>query len=82
MTYTQKAIYEFGKWAIQELREHIGDDLHGGEAQDQMKALGILETIDVIEPCGEDCSCAEYGPFPQQCLMLTGEALATIKEVS
>lgn len=38
---------------------------------------GLMEKVEVAEPCGETCQCAEYGPFPLTCYrrtdLLTGK---------
>jgi hypothetical protein len=58
----------FGRWCFSELRDNIGDDLEGGAAQDKAEALGLLVRVPVTKPCGENCFCAEYDDFPQECL--------------
>jgi hypothetical protein len=68
-----------GAWTLEEMRgDHIGADLDGGAFQDKAEALGILEYVDVTEPCGEVCNCAEYDDFPQKCLRYTDEIRAAI----
>ena len=56
----------FGAWAAEEFREDLGD-VDGGSAQDAMERCGVLVAIEVTEPCGEECRCAEYGDWPMQC---------------
>ena len=60
---------EFGRWCLGEMRYPAPGDIDGGAAQDQAEALGLLERVTVEEPCGEDCSCAEFhGDPPWECL--------------
>ena len=71
---------QFGAWALEECRgDNIGNDLDGGSIQDKAESLGLLEWVEVAEPCGEVCSCAEYDDFPQKCLRYTDEAAASIR---
>lgn len=58
-----------GLWVLLAQREHQAD-VCGGDIQDKAKELGLLVQVDVTEPCGEGCVCAEYGAFPQQCLRM------------
>lgn len=71
MTPIEKSLIEFARWVIREHRNSMGD-VDGGSIQDKLQQLGILVSMPVIEPCGEDCPCAEYGEFPQECLRLAG----------
>ena len=68
MTIDAKLI-EFALWAIRQQREHCMD-LDGGDVQDKLEELGLLERVTVAESCGDHCRCAEYGDFPQDCLRL------------
>lgn len=62
---------EFGYWCLTELRgDNLGSDLDGGSAQDKAEELGLLIRVSVTEPCGDQCVCAEYGDFPQECLRM------------
>jgi hypothetical protein len=65
---------EFGRWCLEELRSDIGSNLDGGAAQDKAEELGLLERITVHEPCCDECNCAMYGEFPQECLRIVGQA--------
>ena len=58
----------FGAWALVAMRDDVGTDLDGGDAQEEAERLGLLATVRVAEPCGEHCRCAEYDDFPQDCL--------------
>mgnify|MGYP001574533554 FL=1 len=58
---------QFGLACLIEMRDELGD-LEGGWLQDKAEALGLLVRVDVTEPCGSTCRCAEYGEFPQECL--------------
>jgi hypothetical protein len=64
------ALAALGRWALLEHRDHECGDIDGGSLQDKAKALGLLVTVRVTEPCGEYCPCAEWGDFPQECLRL------------
>jgi len=71
VTELQTKLIEFAKWAIGEHRceGEIGD-LDGGSIQDKLEELGLLVSVKVDKPCGENCVCQEYGDFPQNCLRL------------
>lgn len=71
MTEIEKKLITFARWVIAEHRSVVGD-LDGGSIQDELEELGLLERIEVQEPCGEGCRCAEYygGEFPTECLRL------------
>lgn len=49
---------------------HEGD-LDGGYRQDLAVKHGLLRVVRVGAPCGEECLCAEYGDFPQDCYQPT-----------
>ena len=57
----------------EKMRAFCRDALHefwegDGEMQDMGKRHGLLIEVEVTEPCGEACSCAEYGAdFPTEC---------------
>jgi hypothetical protein len=65
---TDHQLIAFAKWCLETLRADIGDDLNGGDAEDKAVDLGILVEVKVTEPCGENCHCEEWGPFPQTCV--------------
>ena len=69
MTDIDKKLIAFARWAIEEHRSELGD-LDGGSIQDKLEDLGLLQRVKVTEPCGEYCTCEEYGPFPAECLRL------------
>lgn len=57
----------FAGRALEEVRGEWGaGDWDGGDLQDAMEKCGIIESRQVTEPCGEDCSCAEWG-LPTRC---------------
>jgi hypothetical protein len=64
---------------VQELFKGWPDDLgvDGFDMQDLAEKHGLLVPTEVTAPCGEVCSCAEYGDFPATCYrktsLLTGE---------
>lgn len=72
---TQKDRYEaLGRWCLAYHRDHECSDIDGGDIQDKATALGLLEVVEVTEPCGESCYCADYfGEFPAPCLRLVDE---------
>ena len=57
----------FGAWAARESRRCGGIDIDGGDAQDDMEKRGVLVKREVTQRCGEECICADYGDFPQDC---------------
>lgn len=69
-SYYNQLLQLFGQWVIDEHREESGD-IGGGEIQDKLEELGLLERVEVAESCGEQCRCAEYyAEWPAQCLRL------------
>ena len=64
---------EFGRWCLTELWENIGSDLDGDSAQDKAEELGLLHRVHVLKPCSDNCACADYGDFPQECLRIIDE---------
>jgi hypothetical protein len=60
----------FGAWCAREFRRHLSD-IDGGEAQDEMARLGVLELHQAQALCGEGCVCVEYGEFPHDCYRFT-----------
>lgn len=70
MTDIDKKLIAFARWAIEEHRSELGD-LDGGSIQDKLEDMGLLVRVEVKEPCGEHCWCAEYyKEFPAECLRL------------
>lgn len=43
-------------------------DIDGGWFQDAALEAGVLVRVEVTEPCGENCFCAEWDDFPQTCI--------------
>jgi len=66
------ALAAFGLSVIKEARGELGD-LDGGWIQDEAERLGVLRKVEVTEPCGELCHCAEYGDFPQDCYRIVAD---------
>jgi hypothetical protein len=75
------ALEQFGIMVLAEARDSFGD-IDGGWIQDAAETLGLLVRIQVTVPCGEECRCAEYGEFPQECLRPNPEIEAAITEAS
>jgi hypothetical protein len=72
MSDIETKLIALARWAIEEHRKDCAD-LDGGSIQDKLEELKLIERVTVTEPCGENCSCAEYvGPdgFPTDCLRL------------
>ena len=63
----REGIIKFALTVLEESRDNLCD-LDGGWLQDKAEQCGLLVRIEVTEPCGENCQCAEYDDFPQQCL--------------
>ena len=64
-----RALKTFAEWALTE-GPRYGCDLDGGDVQDRALMLGLLVEVEVAEPCGESCNCAEWDDFPQSCMRL------------
>lgn len=61
-------LVRLAEWCLSEAREYNIGDIDGGSFQDKCEELGVLVTVTVTEPCGENCRCAEYyGEFPVEC---------------
>ena len=71
---------QFGAWAANTLRLNLGSDLSGEDAQDAMQRSGVLVKVEVIESCGDDCMCAEYGLLPGDCLKYPPGVAQIVKE--
>lgn len=65
----EQKLAAFGAWCLAEHREGFGD-LYGDCLQEKAKDMGLIVPVTVTEACGEDCACAEYADFPQECLRL------------
>lgn len=68
----------FGRWCAEEFRRELAD-VDGGSAQDAMERLGVLKRVEVVEPCGDGCVCAEVG-FPADCYVFADDVKAALKE--
>ena len=63
----REALESFGRWCLDQVHEQA--DIDGWLVQVEAKRLGLLVYVTVTEPCGENCSCAEYSrEFPAECL--------------
>ncbi len=58
---------EFGRRIMAEHKVDHGCDVDGGTIQDIAVELGVLQVVEVTEPCGDHCACAEVGDFPLSC---------------
>ena len=65
-----RKLADFGLWCLRESRDRYGGgDVDGGAIQDKAEAMGLLVSVTVTEPCGDNCNCVEYfGEFPARCL--------------
>jgi hypothetical protein len=63
----QEGLHKYALMVLEESRDDLCD-LDGGWLQDKAEECGLLVRVNVTEPCGEICSCAECGDFPQDCL--------------
>ena len=77
MMNLESKLIDFARWAITEHRSNTFGDLDGGSIQDKLEELGLLVEVEVSEPCGESCTCVEYGEFPQTCLRLAEGVILT-----
>lgn len=63
------------------VRPLMRGDIHsldGFDLQDMAVKAGLLAPVEVLEPCGGECACAQFGAdFPTTCYRLTeaGKAL-------
>lgn len=65
-------LLQFAGEAIMAVRgSHIGSDWDGGSIEESMERCGLIAKVRATEPCGEDCSCAEWDEFPQDCFRAT-----------
>lgn len=74
-----RALAEFGRWCLDEMRHPAPGDIDGGSAQDRAQALGLLAEVTVTEWCCEGCACAEYhgdDDLPVDCMRETDLARA------
>lgn len=55
------------------LRDNVGVDWDGGDAQDAMVRCGLLKEVEATEPCGESCACADAccAEWPMTCYRFT-----------
>ena len=61
------ALEQFALAVLEESSNELSDQ-DDGWLQDKAEELGLLVRVQVFEPCSENCWCAEYDAFPQQCL--------------
>ncbi len=48
-----------------------GLSVDGCDLQDMAETHGLLKPEPRTEPCGQNCTCAEYGDFPAECYRQT-----------
>jgi hypothetical protein len=75
-THAPSSLEKFAIAILESSREHFAADVDGGEIQDTAEKLGVLVPVDVSGPCGADCTCAEFGDFPQTCYRYSPEVQA------
>jgi hypothetical protein len=62
---------DFARWVIRGGNcDQWCDDLDGGDIQDKAEELGLIVPVEVTEPCGDNCACAEWAGFPVTCFRL------------
>lgn len=64
------ALRKFTGLVLGEHRMNMAD-VDGFDVQEWAVACGLLEIVEVHEPCGDDCECVEYhgiDSFPVECL--------------
>jgi hypothetical protein len=76
----RSALELFGLWCIEEMRGgfDVGVSWYHRRLlrqcyQDKAEELCLLIRVTATEACGENCKCAEYDDFPQECLRLNKE---------
>lgn len=79
-----------GAWVLAEHFDYdgMGVEIMGDEMQDELEKLGLLEKVEVSEPCNigqedtMDCSCAEYGDWPTDCFRMPLDVRVVMEEMS
>lgn len=62
-----KPDYEgFAKCFTSAFFEDVAECFDHGDIQDMLEKYGIILPLQVTEPCGDACACAEWG-FPASC---------------
>lgn len=69
------ALAKFGALVFDEHRAELGN-LDGGWLEETALKCRLLESVTVVQSCGEYCRCADYDEFPQMCLQKTQFARA------
>ena len=77
MTDIEKSLARFGKRILLAHRENECCDIDGGTIQEIAEQERLLIKVRVTESCGDDCHCAEWSDFPQDCLRLNPEVRLT-----
>ena len=76
-----RPLAEYGMAFIEVHREDCGD-LDGAWLEDTAQQYGLLHTVIVSEPCGEECRCVEYwlpDQWPVECLRYSPAALKAFR---
>ncbi len=58
--------------------DYLVGELDGGDLQDLAEKTGVLVPVKVTEACGENCACAEWDDFPQDCYRTPDDVSAAI----
>jgi hypothetical protein len=69
----------FAMAVLVDARDNLGSDVDGGMIQEAATDCGLLVKVVAHEPCGENCACAEYDTFPQDCYRYSKGALKAIR---
>lgn len=76
-----EALRKFAGLVLSDHRENMGD-VSGFDVEDWAVECGLLEKVEVHEPCGDDCQCVEYhgsDGFPAECLRNSALGQAAIE---
>lgn len=63
-----RSVRAFAGSVLRSARTYLGSDVDGADVQDWAIKFGLLEEVEVTEPCGENCGCAFESTFPTTCV--------------
>lgn len=78
--YAALLLAKFGALVLEESLPCSRGEIDNCWLQEKAQELGILEVVEVTEPCGEHCVCSEWGgdKFPMECLRYAKEIAGVI----
>lgn len=76
------ALATFGAMVFLDHRADVVGDLDGCWIEQLAQDLGLLERRQVLEPCGQECRCAEACDFPTECLIESAGVTAAAHELT